>query len=462
MLKKLISKLTVGDYSVIATSVLFLVYKLFNLSFRFGDGSAYFYMAQSISHGIFPYRDFFLADPPVFLYLLTLLKLFFGEHWLWFQAVPIGLEVINGFLIYLLLRRKLGLAWLAVPVYLFSFTILSTSDFSTGVQLTVMLSLLAWWLLEKEKPICAGIAWAASILTKLYALPAFLGSLGYIIWKKQKWLVLVLTTLIAGIIILLPFFLASPQGFVQSIIIHQFNRTAGNDRVNVWMFFIKHEWVLIILGILGASLKKNRKYLPAFVLSVVFFILFKDLYYLYLAYFFSFLVIFSISLLDLWRQDSEVKPMAWIAGFLLIWSMVGGWYSYQNSVLVQGRFLNAPEIGSFLRTQTAHSEIYGSHEVAPLLALFSDKKLFGNYIDTNSQVFAAGSLDLTKISQAAVDKGIYLVARITDLPDYKILDLGYEGFFSKEIFTKSCSRLKFFPSTSQEQDNYIGIYDCHN
>jgi hypothetical protein len=124
--------------------------------------------------------------------------------------------------------------------------------------------------------------------------------------------------------------------------------------------------------------------------------------------------------------------------------------------------LNAEEIGNYLKTQNGHQQIYGSHELAPILALFSGKKVFGNYIDTNTQVFAAHTLDLNHISEQAANAGVYLVARITDLPDYGIKDQGFEGYFSKDIFAKSCSRLKFFPSSSQESDNYIGIYDCHN
>jgi hypothetical protein len=338
---------------------------------------------------------------------------------------------------------------------------LGTSDFSTGVQLTILFSLIAWFAAKKERPVVSGIAWGLSILTKLYALPAFIGYLIYLVWQKKKSWFLILSAIVTGLLILLPFFIASPHGFMESIILHQFHRTAGNDRWAVWSFFLKKEWVLVILGLIGASLKTNRRYLIPFIASVLFFIVFKDLYYLYLAYFFPYLIIFAVSLIDKLWQDAEIKPLAFVALTFCLWSMGGGLLKYQDSVLVHGRFLNVQEIADFLKTQSEHQEIYGSHEVAPILSLYSGKKLFGNYIDTNSQVFAAGTLDKQRVSEEVVKSGVYLVARITDLPEYEIKDEGFEGYFSKEVFDKYCHRLKFFSSTSQEADNYIGIYDCH-
>jgi hypothetical protein len=145
MFKKLKENFSAGDGAALVGLVAFLIYKLINLSFRFGDGDAYWYMANSIWNGILPYRDFFIADPPVFLLFLAELKLVFSAHWILYQALPIFLEAVNAGILYLLLRDKLKLAWLAVPLYLFSFTVLGTSFFTTGDQLTILFCLLAWF-----------------------------------------------------------------------------------------------------------------------------------------------------------------------------------------------------------------------------------------------------------------------------------------------------------------------------
>src|SRR3989344_8549406 len=106
---------------VIGTLGLFLYIKLGNLSLRFGDGNAYIYMAKAINDGLIPYKDFFLADPPVFPYFLSLIRLFVGDHLIIFQIIPLLLEIASALLIYLYLRNK-GLNWAPVAplIYLFS------------------------------------------------------------------------------------------------------------------------------------------------------------------------------------------------------------------------------------------------------------------------------------------------------------------------------------------------------
>lgn len=134
-IKKLFTK---PNIIAIGTILVFLIFKLTRLYYRFGDGDVYLYMINQISHGIFPYKDFFIADPPGLLIFLSGIKLFLGQNWLMYQAIPVLLEAINSWLIYSILKKQqITLAWLAPILYLFSFTVLSTSDFLTGVQLTI-------------------------------------------------------------------------------------------------------------------------------------------------------------------------------------------------------------------------------------------------------------------------------------------------------------------------------------
>ncbi len=461
MVLKFFKKLTISDWVVIAALGIFLVFKFSHLTFRFGDGDAYFYMLQAFLHGHLPYRDFFLADPPVFLLFLTILKPFLGTHWLAYQALPLDLESLNALFLYLILRPTTRLAWLSVPMYLFSFTILATSDFSTGVQLTVLFSLIAWYAWQQGSPATSGIAWALSALTKLYAVPAILGFFVYAIWQKQSWRRAVVAVILTGIAILGFFFCASPHGFIRSIIIHQLHRPTGNAPSAVWLFFWQHEWSLILLASIAALFRPRGAIVWSFALSTLFFVFFKDLYYLYFAYLMPYMVILAVTFIDhLWRRP-EVRPLSAIICIILAITSIVGIQTYRHSVMNQGRFLNASEIAEYLKTQTAHDQVYGSHEVAPLLTLMSGKEIFDNNIDTNGQVFAAGTEDREAVSKAAATQGIYLIARITDLPEYGIHDVGYESYFSAEIFKQACTRLKFFPSTSNETDNFIGIYDCH-
>lgn len=453
-------KFTKQDWLVLATVLAFLIYKLATLTYRFGDGNAYFYMANSLWHGIWPYRDFFTADPPLLVLFLSLFRPIFSSHWLWYQIPAFLLEAANGFSIYLIFRNKLKSAVLGPILYLFSFSILGTSEFTTGIQLTVFFSLLGWFAFEKDHPIRSGVFFALAAMTKLYALPVFAGVWLYSCIARKMLLKITLGFIATVVVVILPFLILSPSGLFHSIVWHQLHRPAGNDPAAVWSYFLSHEWALLLLAFGGLFLRKSRQYLAPFIFGSIFLIIFKDLYYVYIAYLISYLVFFAIIFLDRIYEERDLRPLLIIAGLLAAWSIIGGVYNYENTVQVHGRFTNAAEIGEFLRTQNVHTQIYGSHEVAPLLALISGKKIFGNFIDTNTQVFAARTLDVEKVSLDAARSGVYLAARITDLPEQGIRETGFEGYFSREVFDKYCSKLKFFPSTGNEADNYIGIYDC--
>ena len=126
-----------------------------------------------------------------------------------------------------------------------------------------------------------------------------------------------------------------------------------------------------------------------------------------------------------------------------------------------GNFYGLKEISGYLKSLPDSYELYGSHEIAPLTAMESGRKIFGNIIDTNTQVFAAKTLDIEKISESASEKGIYLLTHDTVIPELRIDHTEYESFFSKEVFEKRCKLVKRFSNPSKlEYSNYVGIHLC--
>ncbi len=448
----------------------FLLYKLTHSDYRFGDGNAYFYMADLMLHGKIPYKDFFLADPPVLVSLLAFFRMVFGNSILFYQFLPYIFEVLTAYLIYLLLNwLKNPLAFLAPFLYLFSFTILSTSDFFTGVQLTMLLFVLGLYFSETKRPVLAGVCFALSCLTKLYAVPLVAGYLGYEVfrtWKDlrtfhlSKDLIRIGLGIIGtGVLVLLPFFLFSPRGMLDYLIVHQLNRPSGLDKTVVFSFFLGKEWWILLVGLLGMRFVK-ASFFASFFLGALFLCLFKDLYYVYLAILMPFLVMGACSFVSwLLTQGENGKRFAGILGILFLCNIYFSLSSYFSDFTYRGHFSNAPEVGAYVKTLDDHP-LYGSHEVAPLIALFSGKSLFHNLVDTNGQAFASGALRLKSVSEDAVSSGVYVIARITDRPELGITETGYESFFSKELFSQYCKPVKKFSSTSNESDNYIGIYWC--
>ena len=452
---------------VIGTLGLFLYIKLGNLSLRFGDGNAYIYMARAINDGLVPYKDFFLADPPVFPYFLSLVRLFVGNHLIIFQLIPLLLEIGSALLIYLYLRNK-GLNWAPVAplIYLFSFTILSTSDFLTGLQLVNFFIILAIFSYEKKWPGVSGVFWALAVLTKLYAAPALLGFLIYLYIQHDK--IQLKKVIIAGFItsfmVMGPLIIISATKIINFIIIHQFNRSNGLNKIDVVFFYFKKEWLFLVLACAGSYIIRKSYLVYSAGLTILFFLFFKDIYYLYLGSLMPYLVIAMIYLLE--KISSYTMPAKltnnWLRGLIVIYAifLISSLNDYAKNFAILGRFTNLQEIAQFVSKLPNDKKLYGSHEVAPLVALASNKELLNNYIDTNGQTFVSGANDRDFLSNALVNQGGYLIGRIMHYPDLGIYDIGTSSYFSTDIFKIHCLRIKDFPSTGNESDNQIVIYQC--
>ena len=258
---------------------------------------------------------------------------------------------------------------------------------------------------------------------------------------------------------MLPFFLLAPHQTFYDLFIHQLNRPLGINKWNIFSVFVEFEWLLILTSIVGMFKTKNKLWILPLVFSITFFLLYKDLYYLYLHILMPFFVILAVELLEfLFEKQKELFYLV-IATFIIIF--LYSTYSYTNEYQKEGLFNNPEEVGEVLRNTSDSLPIYGVQEVAPLVALMSKKQIFNNIIDTNTQNFAAGTQDKDKISNEAVKGGIYLVARVGYYPEQNIVDTGFEGYFDKEIFKKYCTNYKSFERPSWGDPlNQITIYHC--
>jgi hypothetical protein len=439
----------------------FLAFKLCFLTLFFGDSNAYFYMAKVVLQGLMPYRDFFLADPPLMVYILAFLRIFFGNNLLAYQFLPVVLESCTAFILFLLLDKEDNkFSFLAPFIYLFSLSVLATSDYLTGAQFVILFSLFGIFLWKKQKPFWSGVLWALACLIKLYAAPAFLGFLIFVLLQKNRKqsAKFIFGFVLAGVLIMAPFLIVSFHNVIAYTLTHQFNRPAGLSKINVFGFLLSHEWLLLILAIGGLIASRKKEYFYPFIFSLVFFILYQDIYYTYFDSFFAYIIIFAILFLGwLWEKNRGLC-YAFFGIYIVFFLISFGFY--QQTSFIQDRFTNAREVSDYMKTLPLKYEIYGVHEAAPVVALLSERKLFNNYIDTNGQAFASGGQNLQKVSQDAAKAGVVLIARIIDLPEYNIKDFGYEAYFAKDVFEKYCQRMKAFPSASNDQYNFIVLYKC--
>jgi hypothetical protein len=446
--------------------LIFIAVKLAMLDYRFGDGNAYLYDAYLLTQGALPYRDFLHADFPVQIGILALLRPFFANWVMGYHLVPVVAEAITAYLLFLILKRRGNtFAWLAPVAHLWTFTVLSTSDFITGVQITTLFTVFGWYLYDLGYTKITGVVFALSFLTKMYTLPAaaVFGILD--LWHRRfrRALQLLAGTLTTVAVVVIPLLVVTYEPMLEQTFWLHFKRPAGLDKQEILRFFLVKEWALVTLAIPGLWMARKEAQAWSFVVTALFFLFFRDLYFVYLDFFMPFLVIFSLSALDfLWHKKGNFRLIA--AGgiaTLAIGNVVSD-YSYFNYFQKLGHFSNAQDVASAVKELPDKFDLYGSHEVTPLVALLSGRSIFHNHADTNTQAFAAGTLDRAQLSEAAVRAGIYLIARITHLPEQGYIDVGYQGYFSPERMQDSCQRVLTFPSTSNEIDNQIVVYRCKN
>ncbi|OGJ04262.1 hypothetical protein A3F97_02135 [Candidatus Nomurabacteria bacterium RIFCSPLOWO2_12_FULL_41_10] len=457
------NKNTHRDIWIVALAIIsFALWKLSSLQFRFGDENVYFYMSDAILRGFIPYKDFFFADPPFFIYMMAIFKAIFGSHIILFKTLPILFDSLSAILIYLLLRKNNIFAALGPIFYLFSFTILSTSDYVTGAEVMMFFILLALYSDQNKKHFWSGAFWALACLSKLYAGPALLGFLFYKLISKEFLPArnIILGGLAATIVILLPFFILAPHQVFYDLIIHQFNRPTGINKWNILSVFARFEWLLIISSLLGMFIAKNKSWIYPLIFSAVFFLLYKDLYYLYLHLLLPFIIFLAVEFAAFLNKKREEIAWAFIVFYIFVsfYSISG----YVNTYGPQGIFNQPEEIAEALKTAPEDFPAYGAQEIAPLVALMSGRKIFGNVIDTNTQNFAAETQNLDLISEKATKNGIYLVARVANYPEQNMQDTGFEGYFNKKIFDSSCKFYKSFDRNSPGDPlNQVTIYKCH-
>ena len=260
MQERLVKSIPLSISTILALSgvVLFLLFKLPAAAIHFGDSNLYLYAASLLLHGQLPYRDFVVVAPPFLLVFLMPFVWVFGNNFLFYQYISIILDALTAFCLYLIVRKlKSPLAFISPAVFLFSLTILSTTDFFTGIQLVNLFLSLAILLLIYNRFLSAGVFFALATTTKFYAFLPFIGFAAFYLKQIKSFTRLFLGFTLAFAMVLLPFIILAPDQTFQYLVLHHLNRPEGNSRIELFSAFVSSEWQFIVLAILGAL--TNRK-----------------------------------------------------------------------------------------------------------------------------------------------------------------------------------------------------------
>jgi hypothetical protein len=160
----------------------FLTLEIYSFRFFPSDEGIYFYAASLISQGHFPYRDFFLAHPPLrFLALAALFGVQDGFPFLLLKCLSPAAAVGTALCLFDLVRRRVApplvgyaAAVVAVGAFLFCEFTLKSAGHELGVFEGLFFVAAAAWLLDRGRARLAGVCGAVAVLTSLLCAPLLL------------------------------------------------------------------------------------------------------------------------------------------------------------------------------------------------------------------------------------------------------------------------------------------------
>ncbi len=440
----------------------FIILKLTSTTLRLSDTNVYFYTAYKLLEGQILYNDIFFTNFPVFPYLSSLYLLVSSNNlnFYYFSAV-LEIALTSVFIyavVYKQWKRRLY-ALSSQVIYLFSFIVLATSDHQSGVFSASLFTVLSYFFFQRNKYFLTGIFTAVAILTKAYFLPIALTYGCFLLLKQKKHLYkFIVGGITASILILSPFLIFAREGLIDNVFLYSLTRGAGTSKFEVFQFFIFRD--LILFALLITNLLLFRKYLlfslfSAF--SLIFIILYQDIYYLYLNFTVPFLVVslpiyFSAIEKKLSLQKMVIPSLIGVIIIINLWIYISSFRSLQT---LQQKELLVRQV----RSQHANY-IYGSNDIAPALAFLSDTPLLNDTIDTNANIFRKGILSAEEMTNQAIAKKALVVVHGVSFPQYKIEDTVLDEIVVREIIQERCTLAYSHPIYAEGVANRLNFFRC--
>ncbi len=437
----------------------FAALKISVLAPHFADGWIYFYFGKLVAGGATPYLDFYYSSPPLIPYLMGFLHALFGFKISLANFLPTIFSLVDAILIFVLVKKRSPFfALVAVVAYLFSFLNFATTDYFSEAHPLTSFALAGILFFENRKFFWSGIFFGLAGLTKFYGiLPAVF--LPILIFREPRNLRNFFAGIFASFAVPNLIFLAIVgREYLDLIFFNHFEKVVGISKSKIFAFFFAKDFWLIAVAPLILFARNFKKTLaPIFALAalVIFYALFADIYYLYLKIALAiFVVAIGFSLAGNFRKISSEKITSLILILIFVNSLfaISNYFGAQNQ---KARIENLPQIVAEVRR--FDRPIFGDFEIAPLVALLSEKNIFQNIVDTNSKLIALGVLDPTKIStEISAAGGVTVLTK--NFVDSKIH--GLENLLPEKYFAENCSLEKSFPLKNDYEDNAIIVWSC--
>lgn len=437
----------------LAAIAIFLAVNLSQTRYYLGDENTYLYMGKMIAEGTLPYRDFYYANLPLQILLIAGLTAL-GLPVLWIKTLPIFASAATASMIFLGLKDEGGLE--ASVLYMFSYLILATTDIASGVALVAMFIVASFFAVKRGKFFLGGLLAALAMMTRLYAPFAIAGMVAYMAvrrnWRELGRFLLGIAALFAPAVILLS--LAFGSAFLEPVFFFRFlvvfQGISGIPKITILRFLATNDfWLLTLVGLAIMNERKLGLDEAAAISVSLFFLLYKDFYTLYLAMLIPFFAIIA---------GKHLRTYGKVALAVLLVSSAYNVNQYLHKDAKMGGIPKLDEMGEFIVSGSgADDRIYGSFEIAPLLALTTGRGIIDNLIDTNNKNFMTGVFNVSTIESRLLGRVKYIVTN-NFVEDGRIKTMSPEitiGFLDA-----NCEVARVYDIPRDYDSNAVVIWDC--
>ncbi len=389
-----------------------------------GDDGIYIASGRLLLEGVVPYRDYFLAHPPLRT-LLAALVLFLTASPVAVKAVSLTFMAASGILLQRAIRHTAPplVAAAGGTLFLLARTSLDSSGFFIGVDLALFFLVFGVERLAAGRPLAAGILHAFSLLAALHAAPAVAACAAVLCIQaglgRLSGTAVVRASgaspgpLPAGRYLLgllpAPLLFAAlavwpGRCFVDQVILYHLGKHAAmpgfGDPMDVVVSFLDRHKALLVLSLTG-FLARKTPLIPLAASCMVLtlavtssFSSIHDFYYLMTLPFAAWMVAVGLGVLvqEGVRHGRKSALLALLPAFLLLVDLVPALRA--GAQLDGGRSRGQALLESLSSTVTEQAPpgpILGDASLAPWIALSTGRRLSASEVDTNPKRFYSGA-----------------------------------------------------------------------
>lgn len=453
------------NFPAILLIIFFILLKASNIGVRLSDTNIYFDLARRILEGKLIYKDLFFSNFPLFAYVSSFYYLLTFKNIILFYFTSIIEISIISLLIYCIAYKKTGnriVSTISIALYLFSFIILSTSDHQAGVFTASLLSVSSYFFLQKRKYFVSGVLVALTVLTKAYFLPIALSFFCYFLIKKE-WRNLTHFIMGAGsttLAILLPFLILSPKQFINDIFGFSLTRPAGTLKAEVAWFFITKDILFFILLLFNLiSYRKNIFFALISLFSILLFLGYQDVYYLYLNFLIPFLCISFYELSDFIKR--LFSPQKMVIPTIVITLLIFNFFTYIGGYKNLGKIDKIDKVVSVINNEKP-SFLYGATDITPALLAITKIQALSDVVAAHEYFFTKKIYNKELITKQALSSNTIILTHGAYYPESNIRqDILDDTIINKEEIYRHCKNILSVPVLAEGNANSINLFKCY-